>query len=149
MTTSAEKPFLSDLIPGNYPPEFLVGYLVSTLMNSMHEAVLDEFIDQGITKAALAKRINTDAALVNRWLSGPSNWTLETIGKLLAGMECELDFSVKRIRPSAIQSSTSDIFSTPGNNPNPIPSMEDFIKRRASPAQGEKAQSPDLDRMAA
>lgn len=148
MTTSAEKPFLSDLIPGGHPSEFLVGYLVSSLMNSMHEAVLDEFIEQGITKATLAKRIDADAALVNRWLSGPSNWTLETLGKLLAGLECELDFHVVKLRPAAAtESLSSDLLSN--EDRNTIPSLGDFIKRRASPKQGGNAQGQNIGLLAA
>ena len=102
MTTSQGTQFLSNLLPGNKPPQFVVGYLVSALMEEVHEAILDEFLEQEeakeISKSVLATRLDKDPALINRWLSGPSNLTLETVGTLLAGMGCELSVDVVRIK---------------------------------------------------
>jgi hypothetical protein len=41
-------------------------------------------------KATIAKRLGKDPAQVNRWLGGPSNWTIDTISDLMLSLEAEL-----------------------------------------------------------
>jgi len=101
MTTS-ETHFLSDLLPGNKPPKFVLGYLVASLMDDVYDAILDEFLAQEekkeISKAKLAARIERDPAQITRWLSGPRNFELETIGLLLTGMGRKLEVRVVNIK---------------------------------------------------
>ena len=45
----------------------------------------------GITKKDIARRLEKDPAQISRWLSGPSNLTLETISDLLLALDAEAD----------------------------------------------------------
>lgn len=50
----------------------------------------------GITKRDIAARLKRDPALISRWLSAPSNLTLETISDLLLALGAEMDSRVTR-----------------------------------------------------
>jgi len=73
-------------------------YLQERLRNRLYHLVIDEFMSQQIenpefTQAALARRIDKRPEQVNRWLSSPGNWTIDTISDLLfgiAGAELEI-----------------------------------------------------------
>lgn len=45
----------------------------------------------GLTKRDLALRLDKDPAQITRWLSGPSNLTLDTLSDLLLAMDAEAD----------------------------------------------------------
>lgn len=45
----------------------------------------------GITKKDIARRLKKDPAQISRWLSGPSNLTLETLSDLLLALDAEAD----------------------------------------------------------
>ena len=88
--------FLSEIlegIEGQEIPKHKLAYLRARLRNRIYDLVLSEFVrlqkDKGATKADLARRIGRDAALISRWLSAPSNWTLDTVSDLLAAMAAE------------------------------------------------------------
>lgn len=40
----------------------------------------------GLSRAALAKKINRNPSQVTRWLGSPGNWTLQTLGILLGAL---------------------------------------------------------------
>jgi transcriptional regulator with XRE-family HTH domain len=64
------------------------------LQNRFHRFLLTMFRQQqknGLTQKELADRIGTRPEQVNRWLSIPSNLTLNTIADLLLGMAVDLD----------------------------------------------------------
>lgn len=69
--------------------------------NRVYSAVLSEFVrlaeTQGLTKKELAFRLGKEPAQITRWLSGPGNWTLDTVSDLLLAMGCELDHEVASI----------------------------------------------------
>lgn len=48
----------------------------------------------GITKRRIAERLGKDPAQITRWLSEPSNLTLDTISDLLMALHAEMDYRV-------------------------------------------------------
>lgn len=47
----------------------------------------------GIRKKDIADRINSNPSQVSRWLSGPSNWTIDSVSDVLWAVGGELDFN--------------------------------------------------------
>lgn len=72
-----------------------IAYYTRRTQNLFFDAIIRALtaeIEAGrITRATLAKRIHKSAPQVTRWLSGPSNLTLNTIGLLLCGMGAEIE----------------------------------------------------------
>jgi hypothetical protein len=81
----------------------------------LHEQVLSVFLQlesrKEISKAELARRLNKDPAVINRWLSGPGNWELRTVSDLLAGMGYEPDVRIAKVGTTSDQQ--SDVPSLP------------------------------------
>ena len=48
----------------------------------------------GVTKRQIASKLNRDPAQITRWLTQPSNLTLDTLSDLLVAMDAELDVSI-------------------------------------------------------
>jgi len=56
----------------------------------------EEAAKGNINKRKLAEKINCDPALITRWLSAPSNLTLDTISDLLLALGAEMDHRIVR-----------------------------------------------------
>jgi transcriptional regulator with XRE-family HTH domain len=82
-------------------PEAKRVYFQERLRNRFFEFLLNKFLEQqklGLTKAKLARRIGKTPDVVNRWLSAPSNLTLDTASDLLLGINAEeLDMSASSL----------------------------------------------------
>ncbi len=80
-------------------------YFRQRLKNRIFQALLAHFADQaarhGLTRKDLALRLNRDPAQVTRWLSAPSNWTLDTISDLLLAMNSELSAEIASLDSQA------------------------------------------------
>lgn len=64
-------------------PSGIQSFVSETLKNNCYHLVLDAFNKSGLSQADLAKRMDKDKALINRQLSTPSNWTIDTVARLL------------------------------------------------------------------
>jgi hypothetical protein len=79
-------------------PTRLIAYHQQRAKNRAFEEVIAFFARRaeysGMTKKEIADRLGKDPSQITRWLSGPGNWTLETISDLLVAMDAEMEFSV-------------------------------------------------------
>lgn len=95
MTTTSQTQFLSEIAAGhNGPPipEAKRAYFQARLRNRLFNFILGKFGEQqknGLTQAALARRIGKKPDVVNRWLGSPGNLTLDTLSDLLLGISAE------------------------------------------------------------
>jgi hypothetical protein len=95
VTTSQMPTFLSEILSGgDIPlagdtiPAGQRGYFQERLKGRVYELIVSEFVNQcrldsSVTQAAIGRRIDRRPEQINRWLSGPSNLTLETVSDLL------------------------------------------------------------------
>lgn len=49
-----------------------------------------------VTKRFIANKLGCDPALITRWLSAPSNLTVDTISDLLLALQAEMDYRIVR-----------------------------------------------------
>ena len=61
-------------------------YFQERCRNRVYDVVVTAFLESGIKKAELAKRISKRPEQLTRLLSNPGNWTLDTISDLLLGI---------------------------------------------------------------
>jgi hypothetical protein len=102
--------FLSEIlegIEGKEIPKHKLAYFRARLRSRIYDLVVSEFDQlqkqENATKADLARRIGRDAALISRWLSAPSNWTLDTISDLLIAMASEPKLGIDLLKDKKLE----------------------------------------------
>lgn len=82
----------------NKPSKREIYYFRQRQKNRIFQGVAARFAElaekEGLTQKELALRTKKDKAVVNRLLSGPGNWTLETLSDLLLAMGSEMSLEV-------------------------------------------------------
>ena len=103
--TASQTPLLREITAGHSGPAIpkpTLAYFQQRLRNRMFELLLDKFSEQkskGLTQALLARRIGKTPDVINRWLSSPSNLTLDTLSDLMLGISAE-ELSPQTVSPT-------------------------------------------------
>lgn len=86
--TMHQKSFLADVMdPSKKIPKGKLAYFRERQRNRLYDFIIGHFLEkeqkEGLTKAALAKRMHRRPEQVTRWLNSPGNWTLDTLSDLM------------------------------------------------------------------
>lgn len=86
------------------PPDFQKKDLADYGVGRVRDAAFDALRTlwkrrqaEGMLQKDLAEVIGSDPSTVSKWLRGPGNWTLRTIGELTAGLNGELEIRVNAL----------------------------------------------------
>lgn len=82
--------------------KYEASYFEQRFRNRIYEAVIHaletECKNKKWKRKDIAERIGKKESQISRWLSGPGNWTLDTVSGLLYALDAELDFKVTFFR---------------------------------------------------
>ena len=83
MTTSQRDVGLSNPRGAERIAPGVLGYFQARNKHNAYDLVMDEFASSSLSQADLARRLGKGPDLVSRLLSGPGNWTLDTLSDLM------------------------------------------------------------------
>lgn len=88
-------------------------YFQQRQRNRLYEAVIKVVEDaarlDGVRRKDIAEKIGSNPSQISRWLSGPSNWTIDSISDVLWAAGGELNFDFVRFVDQAQQNRSHSI----------------------------------------
>ncbi len=76
-------------------------YFQQRQRNRLYEIVIkavEAAGERGVKKRDIAARIGTSPSQISHFLSGPANWTIDSVSDILYAIDIELDFSAAGLR---------------------------------------------------
>jgi hypothetical protein len=77
---------------------YQIGYFQSRFQNKVHDLIIQTFIDEGLTQASVARKLNKRPEVINRLLTAPGNITVDTLTSLLLALGYEPEISARPLR---------------------------------------------------
>jgi len=65
---------------------------------------------QGWTQKRLADNIGRDKATVSKYLRGPANWTMRTLGELVQGLEADVQITIEPLEEPSQDGANYDAY---------------------------------------
>jgi hypothetical protein len=87
MRTFQEASALSEPQGDKPIDRFTLAYMAGLARDRIHEMVLSAFIESGLTKADLARRLDWDKSRVSKVINTSNNMTLETLGEVMFAID--------------------------------------------------------------
>lgn len=87
MSTFPDHSPLAEPVDDAVIDQFTMSYMKGLARDRAHQLLLDAFIESGLTKTELAKRLGADKSRVSRILSYAGNITIDTIGEFLFAID--------------------------------------------------------------
>lgn len=87
MRTFREASALSEPRDNDPIDRFTLSYMAGLARDRIHQVILAAFIESGLTKSDLARRLGMDKSRVSKILNTSSNITAETLGQVLFAID--------------------------------------------------------------
>ena len=111
-----------------------LAYFSARNRRKIYSTVISEFKKSKLTQAQLARRMGQRTDVICRWLSGPGNYTLDTVSNLIFGISGgELKYSVAHPlseppRNFTLPEWAKGLASIDGNKPSPPSGLDEQRK---------------------